>query len=221
VIKQDLESSRPMDRLLCGDVGFGKTEVAMRAAFKAVDSGYQVAVLAPTTILADQHLETFRRRMQSFPVRVDMVSRFRTAKEVRDIAKAVKEQKVDVLVGTHRLLAKDVEFAKLGLVIIDEEQRFGVAQKERLKQFRQNVHVLAMSATPVPRTLQLSIAGVRDLSLIESPPKDRMAIETQIVPYNKELIRRRSRPRSSAAGRSTTSTTRSTRSNACRRPCAS
>jgi transcription-repair coupling factor (superfamily II helicase) len=188
-IKQDLESTRPMDRLLCGDVGFGKTEVAIRAAFKAVDSGYQVAVLAPTTILADQHLETFRRRLDAFPVRVDMVSRFRTAKEVREIAKAVKEHKVDILVGTHRLLQKDLEFAKLGLVIIDEEQRFGVAQKERLKQFRKNIHVLAMSATPVPRTLQLSIAGVRDLSLIETPPKDRMAIETQIVPYNKELIK--------------------------------
>jgi transcription-repair coupling factor (superfamily II helicase) len=188
-IKQDLESSRPMDRLLCGDVGFGKTEVAMRAAFKAVDSGYQVAVLAPTTILADQHLETFRRRMASFPVRVDMVSRFRTAKEVREIAQAVKDRKVDILVGTHRLLSKDVEFPKLGLVVIDEEQRFGVAQKERLKQLRQSLHVLAMSATPVPRTLQLSIAGVRDLSLIESPPKDRMAVETQIVPYGKELIK--------------------------------
>ena len=188
-IKQDLEGSRPMDRLLCGDVGFGKTEVAMRAAFKVVDSGYQVAVLAPTTILADQHLETFRRRMADFPVRVDMVSRFRSAKEVREIARAVKEHRVDIVVGTHRLLQKDLEFAKLGMVIIDEEQRFGVAQKEKLKQLRKNVHVLAMSATPVPRTLQLSIAGVRDLSLIESPPKDRMAIETQIVPYSKELIK--------------------------------
>jgi transcription-repair coupling factor (superfamily II helicase) len=188
-IKQDLESARPMDRLLCGDVGFGKTEVAMRAAFKVVDSGYQVAVLAPTTILADQHLETFRRRMADFPVRIDMVSRFRSAKEVRAIAKAVADRRVDILVGTHRLLQKDLQFPRLGLVIIDEEQRFGVAQKEKLKQLRQNVHVLAMSATPVPRTLQLSIAGVRDLSLIESPPKDRMAIETQIVPYNKELIK--------------------------------
>jgi len=188
-IKQDLESARPMDRLLCGDVGFGKTEVAMRAAFKVVDSGYQVAVLAPTTILADQHLETFRRRMAELPVRIDMVSRFRSAKEVRAIAKAVEERRVDILIGTHRLLQKDLQFPRLGLVIVDEEQRFGVAQKERLKQLRQNVHVLAMSATPVPRTLQLSIAGVRDLSLIESPPKDRMAVETQIVPYGKELIK--------------------------------
>ncbi|HVR30891.1 MAG TPA: transcription-repair coupling factor [Thermoanaerobaculia bacterium] len=188
-IKRDLERPRPMDRLLCGDVGFGKTEVAMRAAFKVVDSGYQVALLAPTTILADQHLETFRRRMADFPVRIDMVSRFRSAKEVREIAKAAAERRVDILVGTHRLLQKDLEFPRLGLVIIDEEQRFGVAQKEKLKQLRQNVHVLAMSATPVPRTLQLSIAGVRDLSLIESPPKDRMAVETQIVPYSKELIK--------------------------------
>jgi transcription-repair coupling factor (superfamily II helicase) len=188
-IKEDLESSRPMDRLLCGDVGFGKTEVAMRAAFKVVDSGYQVAVLAPTTILADQHLETFRRRMAEFPVRVDMVSRFRTAKEVREIAKAVKDKRVDIIIGTHRLLARDLEFAKLGLLIVDEEQRFGVAQKEKLKQLRRNVHVLAMSATPVPRTLQLSIAGVRDLSLIETPPKDRMAIETQIVPFDRELVK--------------------------------
>ncbi|MDX1383771.1 MAG: transcription-repair coupling factor, partial [Thermoanaerobaculia bacterium] len=188
-IKADLESEQPMDRLLCGDVGFGKTEVAMRAAFKVVDSGYQVAVLAPTTILADQHLETFRRRMGDFPVKVDMVSRFRTAAEVRAVAGEVAAQRVDILVGTHRLLSKDIEFAKLGLVIIDEEQRFGVAQKEKLKHLRRDVHVLAMSATPVPRTLQLSIAGVRDLSLIESPPKDRMAIETQILPFSKELVR--------------------------------
>ncbi len=188
-IKQDLESQRPMDRLLCGDVGFGKTEVATRAAFKVVDSGFQVALLAPTTILADQHFETLKRRFKDFPVTVEMVSRFRTAKEVRRISEDVAEQRVDILVGTHRLLSKDVQFKKLGLVIIDEEQRFGVAQKERLKQLRQNVHVLAMSATPVPRTLQLSIAGVRDLSLIETPPKDRMAVETQIMPYSKELVR--------------------------------
>jgi transcription-repair coupling factor (superfamily II helicase) len=188
-IKDDLESARPMDRLLCGDVGFGKTEVAMRAAFKVVDSGHQVAVLAPTTILADQHLETFRQRFQDFPVKVEMVSRFRTAAEVRRIAKEVAEGRVDILIGTHRLLSKDIVMPKLGLMVVDEEQRFGVAQKERLKHLRKDVHVLAMSATPVPRTLQLSIAGVRDLSLIESPPKDRMAIDTQIVPYSNELIR--------------------------------
>ena len=188
-IKRDMESSRPMDRLLCGDVGFGKTEVAMRAALKAVDSGYQVAILAPTTILADQHLESFRRRFSDFPIVVDMVSRFRSPKEVRDIFARVARQQVDILVGTHRLLNRTLEFAKLGLLVIDEEQRFGVAQKERLKELRKDVHVLAMSATPVPRTLQLSVAGVRDLSLIESPPKDRMAVETQIVPYADDLIK--------------------------------
>lgn len=188
-IKEDLESTRPMDRLLCGDVGFGKTEVAMRAAIKVVDSGYQVAVLAPTTILADQHLETFRRRLSEFPIRVDMVSRFRSGAEMRKILQDVREQRVDILIGTHRLLSKKTQFKRLGLLIIDEEQRFGVAQKERIKELRKDVHVLAMSATPVPRTLQLSIAGVRDLSLIESPPKDRMAVETQILPFSDELIR--------------------------------
>jgi len=188
-IKKDLESVRPMDRLLCGDVGFGKTEVAMRAALKVVDSGYQVAILAPTTILADQHLETFRRRFADFPIEIEMISRFRTNREVKQILERVAAQRVDILIGTHRLFSKNVHFAKLGLMIIDEEQRFGVAQKERLKELRKDVHVLAMSATPVPRTLQLSVAGVRDLSLIESPPKDRMAVETQILPYSEELIR--------------------------------
>jgi transcription-repair coupling factor (superfamily II helicase) len=189
VIKEDLQRERPMDRLLCGDVGYGKTEVAMRAAFKAVDSGFQVAVLAPTTILADQHLETFRKRFSGFPVIIEMISRFRSPQEVREVRKRLTEGKVDVLVGTHRLLSKDIELKKLGLVIIDEEQRFGVAQKERLKQIKKDVHVLAMSATPVPRTLQLSLAGVRDMSVIETPPKDRMAIETAILPFRTELVR--------------------------------
>ncbi|MEM6453884.1 MAG: transcription-repair coupling factor [Acidobacteriota bacterium] len=188
-IKVDLESRRPMDRLLCGDVGFGKTEVAMRAAFKAVDSGYQVAVLAPTTILADQHLQTFRQRFRGFPVTVDMVSRFRTNAEVRAVQKAVEAGKVDILIGTHRLLNRGFQFPKLGLLVIDEEQRFGVAQKEKLKKIRQDVHVLAMSATPVPRTLQLSLAGIRELSLIETPPRDRMAVETAIVPFDGRLVR--------------------------------
>nr|HRC85352.1 CarD family transcriptional regulator [Thermoanaerobaculia bacterium] len=188
-IKADLERERPMDRLLCGDVGYGKTEVAIRAAFKALDNGYQVAVLAPTTILADQHLETFRRRLEGFPVVIEMISRFRSPAEVRDIAKRLKSGAIDILIGTHRLLSKDLEFAQLGLLIVDEEQRFGVAQKEKLKQLKKNVHVLAMSATPVPRTLQLSLAGVRDLSLIETPPKNRMAVETAIVPYSRDLIR--------------------------------
>ncbi len=188
-IGEDLQRKRPMDRLLCGDVGYGKTEVAMRAAFKVVDSGFQVAVLAPTTILADQHLETFRKRFAGFPVTIDMVSRFRSNAEMKVIADKVAAGTIDVLVGTHRLLSKDLEFKKLGLLIVDEEQRFGVAQKEKLKQLKKDVHVLAMSATPVPRTLQLSLAGVRDLSVIETPPKDRMAVETTILPFTPELVR--------------------------------
>ncbi|HEX2164575.1 MAG TPA: transcription-repair coupling factor [Thermoanaerobaculia bacterium] len=188
-VKADLERERPMDRLLCGDVGYGKTEVAMRAAMKVVDAGYQVALLAPTTVLADQHLETFRRRFEGFPVTVEMVSRFRQPKEIEDALARLAAGKVDVLIGTHRLLSKDVRFAKLGLVVVDEEQRFGVAQKERLKQLKKDVHVLAMSATPVPRTLQLSLAGVRDMSVIETPPKNRMAVETAIVPFDAALVR--------------------------------
>jgi transcription-repair coupling factor (superfamily II helicase) len=188
-IRDDLQRTRPMDRLLCGDVGYGKTEVAMRAAFKAVDGGYQVAVLAPTTILADQHLSTFRERFEGFPVTVDMISRFRTPAEVREVQGKLAEGKIDILIGTHRLLSRHNRFKNLGLLIVDEEQRFGVAQKERLKQLKKNVHVLAMSATPVPRTLQLSLAGVRDLSVIETPPKDRMAVETAILPFDRQLIR--------------------------------
>jgi transcription-repair coupling factor (superfamily II helicase) len=189
VIKEDLQRERPMDRLLCGDVGYGKTEVAMRAAFKAVDGGGQVAVLAPTTILADQHLETFRRRFAGFPVSIEMVSRFRSPQEMRELRQRLADGRVDVLIGTHRLLSKDIRLPKLALLIVDEEQRFGVAQKERLKQLKKDVHVLAMSATPVPRTLQLSLAGVRDLSVIETPPKDRMAVETAILPWRAEVVR--------------------------------
>ncbi|HVT61323.1 MAG TPA: transcription-repair coupling factor [Thermoanaerobaculia bacterium] len=189
VIKEDLQRDRPMDRLLCGDVGYGKTEVAMRAAFKVVDGGGQVAVLAPTTILADQHLETFRRRFAGFPVTIEMVSRIRTPQEMRELRQRLAAGKIDVLIGTHRLLSRDIEIPQLGLLIVDEEQRFGVAQKERLKQWKNNVHVLAMSATPVPRTLQLSLAGVRDLSVIETPPKDRMAVETAILPWKADLVR--------------------------------
>ncbi len=188
-IKADLEGERPMDRLLCGDVGFGKTEVAMRAAFKVVDAGYQVAVLAPTTILADQHYETFNERFAGFPVVIEMVSRFRSATEIRRTIKRAAEGTVDILVGTHRLLSRDIEQPNLGLLIVDEEQRFGVGQKEQLKDLKKNVHVLALTATPVPRTLQLSLAGVRDLSTIETPPRDRLAIETAIVPFSAELVR--------------------------------
>ncbi|MEO8502267.1 MAG: transcription-repair coupling factor [Acidobacteriota bacterium] len=188
-IYEDLGRERPMDRLLCGDVGYGKTEVAMRAAFKVIDAGFQVAVLAPTTILADQHWETFKRRFEGFPVEVEMLSRFRTPAEVLAVKKKLSEGRVDILIGTHRLLSKDIELERLALVVIDEEQRFGVAQKERLKKLKNQVHVLAMSATPVPRTLQFSLAGVRDLSVIETPPKDRMAIETAILPHSAAVVR--------------------------------
>ena len=188
-IKEDLCREQPMDRLLCGDVGFGKTEVAMRAAFKAVDNGLQVAVLAPTTILADQHLQVFRRRFRGFDVEIEMVSRFRSAAQVRKIRERLAAGGIHILIGTHRLLSRDIDLPCLGLVIVDEEQRFGVAQKERLRELKRNVHVLAMSATPVPRTLQLSLAGVRDLSLIESPPQDRMAVETRVLPFSGDLVR--------------------------------
>ncbi len=188
-IRSDLEQERPMDRLLCGDVGFGKTEVAMRAALKVVVGGYQVAVLAPTTILADQHLETFRQRFEGLPVRIEMISRFRSPADVREIRESAAAGKVDILIGTHRLLSRDIDLPRLGLLIVDEEQRFGVAQKELLKELKKNVHVLALSATPVPRTLQMSLAGVRDLSVIETPPQDRMAVETAIAPFSGELIR--------------------------------
>jgi len=188
-ILADLERAQPMDRLLVGDVGFGKTEVAMRAAFRAVDSGYQVAVLAPTTILADQHLETFQERFEGFGVVVERISRLRTGKDLAELRERVADGKVDILIGTHRVLSRDIGFRRLGLLVVDEEQRFGVAQKERLKQFKRDVHVLAMTATPLPRTLQLSLAGVRDISVIETPPKDRMAVETAVLPYSDELVR--------------------------------
>ncbi|MGH9611539.1 MAG: TRCF domain-containing protein, partial [Bryobacteraceae bacterium] len=188
-IKRDMESPHPMDRLLCGYVGYGKTEVAMRAAFKALCDGKQVAVLAPTTVLAFQHYETFKRRFASFPVRVEMLSRFRSAKELKAAIEETAEGKVDVVIGTHRVLSKDVEFRDLGLLIVDEEQRFGVRHKERLKQIKKNVDVLTMSATPIPRTLHMSLLGLRDMSVIETPPKDRLAIHTVVAHFDKELIR--------------------------------
>src|SRR5258706_7397504 len=175
---RDMESTLPMDRLLCGDVGYGKTEIAMRAAFKAVTDNKQVAVLAPTTVLAFQHCETFKQRFAAFPVTIEMISRFRTTKQQKEILQKVESGKVDVLIGTHRLLSKDVKFADLGLLIVDEEQRFGVRHKERLKQMRKEVDVLTMSATPIPRTLHMSLVGLRDMSIIETPPKDRIAIQT-------------------------------------------
>ncbi|HTW80995.1 MAG TPA: transcription-repair coupling factor [Terracidiphilus sp.] len=188
-IKEDMESATPMDRLLCGDVGYGKTEVAMRAAFKAVQDGKQVAVLTPTTVLGFQHFETFKQRFSQFPIYVEMISRFRTAKEQKDIVERVEAGKVDILIGTHRLLSKDIKFQDLGLLIVDEEQRFGVRHKERLKQMRKEIDVLAMSATPIPRTLHMSLVGLRDMSVIETPPKDRMAIQTLVAKYDEKIVR--------------------------------
>jgi transcription-repair coupling factor (superfamily II helicase) len=187
-IKRDMESSLPMDRLLCGDVGYGKTEVAMRAAFKAVQDNKQVAVLAPTTVLVFQHFENFKRRFAAFPIAVEMMSRFRTTKQLKETAERVEQGKVDILIGTHRLLSQDVKFQDLGLVVVDEEQRFGVRHKERLKQLKKEVDVLTMSATPIPRTLHMSMVGLRDMSLIETPPKDRMAIQTVVAGYDQQLV---------------------------------
>jgi transcription-repair coupling factor (superfamily II helicase) len=189
-IKRDMESPTPMDRLLCGDVGYGKTEVAMRAAFKAVADSKQVAVLAPTTVLAFQHYETFKRRFAPFPARIEMMSRFRSATQQKETLAALEAGKVDIVIGTHRLLSKDVKFNDLGLLVVDEEQRFGVAHKERLKELRKNVDALALSATPIPRTLHMSLVGLRDMSLIETPPRDRLAIQTVVAPFEEELVRR-------------------------------
>jgi transcription-repair coupling factor (superfamily II helicase) len=189
-IKRDMERITPMDRLLCGDVGYGKTEVAMRAAFKAVAEGKQVAVLAPTTVLAFQHFDTFKRRFAAFPANIEMLSRFRTTAEQKRILAGLEAGKVDVVLGTHRLLSKDVRFHDLGLLVIDEEQRFGVAHKERLKEMRKNIHALALSATPIPRTLHMSLVGLRDMSLIETAPRDRLAIQTVVTPFSEELVKR-------------------------------
>lgn len=187
-IKKDLESSEPMDRLLCGDVGYGKTELAMRSAFKVIQENRQVAVLAPTTVLAFQHYTTFCQRMAHFPVRIEMLSRFRSAAEIKKTLADVEAGKVDIVIGTHRLLSKDVQFQDLGLLVVDEEQRFGVAAKERLKKLRANVDVLTMSATPIPRTLHMALGGLRDLSVIESPPRGRLAIQTTVATFNDGLI---------------------------------
>jgi transcription-repair coupling factor (superfamily II helicase) len=189
-IKGDMESPTPMDRLLCGDVGYGKTEVAMRAAFKSVMDGKQVAFLAPTTVLAFQHEKTLKERFAGFPVTIDMVSRFRTKQEIKEILDGVKAGKVDIIVGTHRLLSKDVQFKDLGVLVVDEEQRFGVAHKERIKQMRKKVDVLTMTATPIPRTLNMSLVGIRDMSIIETPPKDRLSIQTNVVKFDAPVIER-------------------------------
>ena len=188
-IKKDMEKGEPMDRLLCGDVGYGKTEVAMRAGFKVVMDNKQVAVLAPTTVLTFQHFETFKKRFAAFPVRIELLSRFRSTAEQKKVLAELEAGRVDIVIGTHRLLSKDVKFADLGLLIVDEEQRFGVAHKERLKEMRKNVDALALSATPIPRTLHMSLVGLRDMSLIETPPRDRLAIQTVVAPFKEELVR--------------------------------
>ncbi len=188
-IKADMECDKPMDRLLCGDVGYGKTEVAVRAAFKSVMDGKQVAFLVPTTILAEQHYKNMKKRFSDFPIKIDMVSRFRTAKEQKHTLQRLKEGNVDILIGTHRLVSKDIQFKDLGLLIIDEEQRFGVKQKEKIKQLKKNVDVLTLSATPIPRTLHMSLTGVRDISVIETPPEERYPVQTYVVEQNDQLIR--------------------------------
>jgi transcription-repair coupling factor (superfamily II helicase) len=184
-VQADMGREKPMDRLVCGDVGFGKTEVALRASFRAMMDGKQVAVLVPTTVLAQQHHQTFQDRFKTYPVVIEVLSRFKTPREQTEIIKRVGEGKVDVIIGTHRLLQKDVSFRDLGLVIVDEEHRFGVTHKEKLKQLRQQVDVLTLTATPIPRTLYLSLSGARDMSTIETPPQDRVPVETIHCPVRR------------------------------------
>jgi len=188
-VKKDLEDDKPMDRLICGDVGYGKTEVAIRGAFKVVNSGRQVAVLCPTTILAQQHLGTFRERLAAYPVKIEMLSRFVSKAEATQTLRGLEEGTVDIVIGTHKVLSKDVKFHKLGLLVVDEEQRFGVTHKERIKQMKKNVDVLTLTATPIPRTLHMSLSGIRDMSLIDDPPEGRMAIKTYVKEYDDELVR--------------------------------
>ena len=188
-VKADMESERPMDRLVCGDVGFGKTEVAIRAAFKAATDGKQTAVLVPTTVLAYQHFTTFSERLKDFPVRVDYLSRARKPKDVKRILEELKEGKIDIIIGTHKLIGKTVQFKDLGLLVVDEEQKFGVGVKEKLKQLKVNVDTLTMSATPIPRTLQFSLMGARDLSAINTPPRNRYPIITNVTALDDEILR--------------------------------
>jgi transcription-repair coupling factor (superfamily II helicase) len=188
-IKNDMESLKPMDRLICGDVGYGKTEIAIRAAFKAVMYGKQVAVLVPTTLLAQQHYRTFTERMADYPINTDVLSRFKTRKEQKEILENLKEGKVDIVIGTHRLIQKDVTFKDIGLIIIDEEQRFGVEHKEKLKKFRESVDVLTLTATPIPRTLHLSLLGIKDVSSLNTPPQDRQSIQTSLLRFDSDVIR--------------------------------
>ncbi|HEX6694458.1 MAG TPA: transcription-repair coupling factor [Longimicrobiales bacterium] len=187
-VKRDMESRRPMDRLLCGDVGYGKTEIAVRAAFKSAEDGRQVAVLAPTTILVEQHMQTFRQRIAGYPIRVESISRFRTPREQEQIIEQLEKGEIDIIIGTHRLLEPDVKFSNLGLLVIDEEQRFGVKQKERLKDLKTQLDVLSLTATPIPRTLHFSLTGLRDLSLLQTAPRDRMPVITHVLPWVDEVI---------------------------------
>ena len=184
-----MESKKIMDRLICGDVGYGKTEVAVRAAFKAVQESKQVVYLVPTTVLAQQHYNTFVQRMKDFPVRVDLLCRFRTPAQQRKTIDDVRKGLVDIVIGTHRVLSDDLKFKDLGLLIIDEEQRFGVQHKEKIKQMKENVDVLTLTATPIPRTLHMSLIGIRDMSVLEEPPMDRMPIQTYVMEYNDEMVR--------------------------------
>lgn len=206
-VKRDMEQVVPMDRLVCGDVGYGKTEIAVRAAFKAVQDGKQVAVLVPTTLLVQQHFQTFTERYAGFPVKVAALSRFQTDTEARETLEGLQRGTVDVVVGTHRLLAKEVEFKDLGLVIVDEEQRFGVEHKEALKRMRVNVDVLAMSATPIPRTLEMAVTGIREMSTIATPPEERHPVLTFAGPYDEGRLLRRSGVNLLVKVRSFTSTT--------------
>lgn len=187
--KEDMESYRIMDRLICGDVGYGKTEIAIRAAFKAIQDGKQVAFLVPTTILAQQHYNTFAQRMKDFPVRIDLMSRFRTPSEQKKTVEDLRKGQVDIVIGTHRILSADIQFKDLGLLIIDEEQRFGVTHKEKIKKIKDNVDVLTLTATPIPRTLHMSLVGIRDMSVLEEPPSDRLPIQTFVCEYNEEMVR--------------------------------
>ena len=189
-VKQDMENPQPMDRLICGDVGYGKTEIALRAAFKAVMDGMQVAILAPTTVLVQQHYQTFKERLEIYPVNIEMLSRFRTKQQQQQTVEKLAAGTVDIVIGTHRLLQKDITFKNLGLLIIDEEQRFGVKQKERLKALRTQVDVLTLTATPIPRTLHMSLSGVRSLSTIDTPPEERLPVQTVVAEYDETLIRK-------------------------------
>ena len=188
-VKKDMESNKPMDRLLCGDVGYGKTEVAIRAAFKAVMDQKQVAYLVPTTILANQQYEEFKSRMEDFAINVELLNRFRTKKEQEEVIRKLKLGEVDVVIGTHRILSQDVEFKDLGLLIIDEEHRFGVKDKEKIKKLKENIDVLTMTATPIPRTLHMSIVGIRDMSVIYEPPQNRKPVQTYVLEYDDEIIK--------------------------------